>query len=252
MTESRTTLHDFVMLGTTVPEQRRRDGRTFVCSAGYHEGHGLIRIYPLGMKGAPARWSRSSVTIERNPQDSRAESWRLADGRDPESHSVINLRSFTTWGTVRQTERSSVIPDRYFVESITQANDERRSLALIRPKDLNLIWTRPDARNPLDPDQLELLSVERPDGKPEKLPRLLFHDAAGEHCLQVREWGAHELIRKNSLDYATQHLRRALRISPNSTLLIGNTAQHRTAWLVIGVLDLGVVQPALFGMEESA
>lgn len=251
-TTSRTTLHDFVMLGTTVPEQRRRDGRTFVCSAGYHEGHGLIRIYPLGMQGAPRRWTRNTVAVERNPEDSRKESWRLAGDRTPESHSAINLRSFTPWATVGKSQRADLVPDRFYVESIAQANAERRSLALLRPSSVDFQWTPPDSSKRIDVDQLELLSFERPDGRPERLPRLIFTDTDGRHALQVREWGLHELIRRNSLDYAAQHAEKALRLSAASTLLIGNINAHRNSWLVISVLNLDAAQPSLFAtIEES-
>ena len=150
---SLTTLHNFVMLGTTVPEERRRDGRTFVCSAGYQAGHGLIRIYPLSMRGAPRRWSRNTVTVERNPEDSRAESWRLAGDRSPVGHPVINLREFTSWGSVSKSQRPDLVPDKYYVESIAQANDSECLGEMLRPR------LRTEMTSPVQPSLFGLESA---------------------------------------------------------------------------------------------
>lgn len=246
------TVHNFVMLGKTVPEERRSDGREFVCSAGYVDDLGLIRIYPLARAGAPHRWSRNTVSLQRNPRDSRSESWQLAGDRTPEQHPVINLREFVQTGEVKQSARGQLVPDKYFVDSIAQANRERRSLALIRPQDLDLTWTAVDSQAPVDMQQLELLELPpRTDGKPTRIPRLRFRDQEGQHCLQLREWGVYELIRKNGLTYASSHAASALRLGDSSSLLIGNLNAHRTTWLVIGVLNLGASQPALFGLESA-
>ena len=52
----------------------------------------------------------------------------------------------------------------------------------------------------VDMQQLELLELPpRTDGKPTRIPRLRFRDQEGQHCLQLREWGVYELIRKNGL-----------------------------------------------------
>ena len=71
------TLDDFVMLGTTVPEPNS-DGRIFVCSAGVSaEYRSLVRLYPLARKNVPRRWGIYRVPVERNPKDSRPESFQV-------------------------------------------------------------------------------------------------------------------------------------------------------------------------------
>lgn len=236
---------EFIMLGKTVPDDRA-DGRHFVCSAGYQRDLGLIRIYPLSRHASPKRWSQTSVLLERNPKDNRKESWRLAVDRAPDQHAAANVRAFRTTGEVARNQRATLIPDCYFVDSVAQANSERRSLALLRPQSAEINWTAPDATKPLDVDQLELISMHRPDGKPDRIPRLQFRDESGPHALQLRDWGMYELIRRYGLDYAGSHAADALHLSESSTLLIGNLNAHRTTWLVISVLNLGAAQPALF------
>lgn len=245
------TADDFVMLGKTVPEERA-DGRKFVCSAGYQRDLGLIRIYPLSREAAPRRWTESSVLLERNPQDSRKESWRLAVDRSPEAHATANTRAFRETGDVSTSRRTLLIPERWFVDSVAQANSERRSLALLRPRSAEVMWTVPDTTKQVDVDQMELISMVRPDGKPDRIPRLQFRDESGDHALQLRDWGVYEFIRKRGLDYAGQHVASALHLTEASTLLIGNLNAHRTTWLVIGVLNLGAAQPALFADLEQA
>src|SRR5215471_17278110 len=98
-------IEDFVMLGTTVPEPNS-DGRIFVCSAGVsRELDSLMRIYPLARRYAPERWTVNRVQLERNPRDSRRESWKLA-----------------------------ALLKKYVVPSIAVANERRMSLAVIHPQ----------------------------------------------------------------------------------------------------------------------
>jgi hypothetical protein len=227
----------FVMLGKTKPEERRSDGRTFVCSAGWHPDLGLIRIYPLGVRDAPRRWDVCTVNLQRNPRDTRRESWQLAGNRHGAEHARINTQAFTITGKVPRQQRPNLLPDTCYADSIAHANDQRRSLALIRPRDAQVTWTRPDSRNPIDVHQLELFAAETGTA-PSRVPRLAFADDDGDHLLQLRDWGVFELMRRNGEDYASRNTAQALHLGPASALLVGNLAQHRTAWLVIAVLNI--------------
>lgn len=236
-----TTMHGLVILGKTRPEERRRDGRTFVCSAGWHPDHGLIRVYPLAMRGAPADWSICDVALERNPQDSRRESWRIAGNRAGAEHDRINM-AFSVTGQVPKRDRSAML-EGLRTTSIAEANDRRLSLALISPSRARIEWTAPDRRDPVDMAQLALFEAEVGGGRTlDRIPRLVFMDSGGEHHLQLREWGLFELIRHRGIDYAAEHAAAAIHLGPTSTLLVGNMANRRTVWLVIKVLNLGSVQ----------
>jgi hypothetical protein len=259
------TIDDFVMLGKTVPEPSR-DGRVFVCSAGYSATlRQLIRIYPLSRYQAPPRWSISTITLDRNSSDSRAESYRIAgDDLRRDHHDDIN-RAFHVTGTVPAAQRAQLLK-RCVLPSITEANKriagygkDKTSLAVLHPEQVELSFKY----NPESPDspQLTLFDDGRPDPKGAKrfpyVPYLRFHDEAGPHNLSLREWGVFELMRKHSNLTAMSETERkkyvmgALHLGPGSSLLVGNQANARTAWLVISVLNGLREEPALFDMEAA-
>lgn len=237
---------DFIMLGKTVPEPNS-DGRVFVCSAGYSpELRSLIRIYPLARHAAPKRWSVSRVPLERNPKDSRPESWKLAGDRTLGSHEHINS-VFCTYDHVKGMNRLNMLNDQHlWVNSIAEANDKRLSLALIQPKAAPRLYYEHNPESP-DSPQLKLFSTGEPEPQGAKrfphIPRLEFVDKAGTHRLMLRDWGCYELMRKHP--GLTMDMSDALSLGPDSVLLIGNFNGHRTSWLIISVLNIGHAQLSL-------
>lgn len=241
------TLDDFVMLGTTVPEPNA-DGRVFVCSAGFSaQLRSLLRIYPLARYGAPSRWSVSTVKLERNPKDSRVESWKLFGDRTPDAHRQINAASFSVDGKLPAAMRGQML-SRFAVESVAEADRARLSLAVIHPETIELEFEH----NPASPDSPQLALFD-PVVAPAEfgarrfpyLPYLKFADPGGPrgpHRLSLRDWGTYELMRKNdNFTQMTEGERRrfllgALHLDPSCSLLIGNQNNRRTSWLVISVL----------------
>lgn len=246
-------LEDFAMLGKTVPEPRS-DGRVWVCSAGVsRELRSLIRIYPLARHHAPVRWSVSRVRLERNPDDSRQESWKLAGDRRPGSHEHIN-EGFEACGQVSEAERADLLA-RYVVESIREANERRLSLAVIHPKH------KPRLRfdhNPDSPDSPQLCLFDDGPTRPADghrrfafIPRLEFEDADGFRSLTLRDWGCFEFMRKQG-DDRRHELAAALHLGAGSSLLVGNLNHHRTGWLVISVLNGVRPAPQLSLLEVAS
>lgn len=238
-------LEDFTMLGTTVPEPTKSDGRVFVCSAGVSDELGLIRIYPLARRNIPRRWNTYRVPLERNAKDSRKESWKVRGDRSEGAHERINM-AFEEVGHLKPTQRRPAL-SKYVVESIKEANDRRLSLAILQPKigDLEFKF------NPESPDSpmLKLFDVgDRPVQGAKRfpyIPRLHFRDEAGPHTLMIRDWGCFEWMRKNPDRY--KELPHCLNLSEDSSLLIGNFNQHRTSWLIISVLSgIRDSEPTLF------
>jgi hypothetical protein len=248
-----TTIDDFVMLGTTVPEPAH-SGRIFVCSAGVSRDlQSLIRIYPLARAHVPNRWGRYTVTLERNPQDSRHESWRIAGDRSAPFHERINDR-FTLTGNVSDHARPELLRP-FVADSIKYANRLQGSLAIINPHEAAVHFTRAVED---DPDSPQLALFDEPEARPSKAtarfpwkPYVAFRDRHGPHDLQIRDWGTYELMRKRGEDYAREHLAGALHLREDSSLLCGNQANRRTAWLVISVLNGIRVQPGLFDRLPS-
>jgi len=71
---------DLIILGRGCPE-RIKNGRITVCAAGYSPKLGFIRIYPTKIDMKLNRWSIVRVPLERNPQDTRKESWKIQGKR---------------------------------------------------------------------------------------------------------------------------------------------------------------------------
>jgi hypothetical protein len=238
-------LEDFVMLGTTVPEPNS-DGRIFVCSAGVSEEYRrLVRIYPLARRNAPRRWGVHRVRLERNPRDSREESFQVAGDRRPGAHQWINYRFEVVKPAYPQNARANLL-SRHVLGSLHEANAKRASLAIIQPDDLELDFQF----NPPPEDTPQLSLFEGDDGEQASgarrfrwMPRLRFRDECGRHDLMLRDWGAFELQRKHEERYFLDNLQSALHLGQSSSLLVGNMNNHRTTWLVVSVLN-GLRKPA--------
>jgi hypothetical protein len=241
-------LDDFVMLGTTVPEPNS-DGRVFVCSAGVsHELKSLVRIYPLARRAVPHRWGEFKVPLERNPRDSRPESWQIRADRSLGHHWAINNTFETLREAIPASQRADLV-EPFMVSSIQEANDRRLSLAIIRPTSIEP-YLQANASAPSD-EQLTLFDAGQ-DAEASGarrfpwMPRLRFSDSGGKHDLMLRDWGVFELQRKHPEDYFREHFAGALHLSSDSSLLIGNMNNRRTTWLVISILSGAVREPTLF------
>lgn len=245
-------LEDFVMLGTTVPEPNS-DGRVFVCSAGVSaEYRKLVRVYPLARRNVPHRWGQYRVPLERNPKDSRDESFQVVGDRRPGAHERINDQFEVVRKKVPDTERIRLL-SRHAIGSIREANAKRISLAVIKPDAMELAFEH-NPQSPLSP-QMALFDLpgEEPSGARRFawMPRIKFHDECGWWNLMLRDWGTFELQRKKGEAYFRQELAGALHLRPDSSLLVGNMNNQRTAWLVISVLNGIREAPTLFDALPS-
>lgn len=237
------TLESAVLLGTTVPEPSRTDERIYVCSAWWHDDFGLLRIYPLGKYQPPRRWNLYDIKVERNPRDSRNESWTIAGDRTAPD---IN-RTLINRGKLQQSKRGDLIGwarRKHLPTSIAEANDKRASLALIEPQ-----WTEIELEHNADsPDspQLKLFDAGLPPSQGAKrfpyIPRVRFNDGS-DHRLMLRDWGVYEQMRKHP--GREREMDRWLHLGPKSALLVGNLNNQRNAWVVISVLNVRNAQMSL-------
>lgn len=246
---------DYTMLAKTVPEPSK-DGRVFVCSAGHSEAfNGLIRLYPLSMRQAPATWSRCLVEIERNHKDNREASWKIAGDRSPGHHPSIN-QNFNLIGSVSKSERGEILK-RYLVSGLKKLNASRKSLGVLVPQDPRLYLSL----NPGSPDspQLRLFAESEEEGRLlgsrrfPYIPRVRFSDEDGDpHDLQLREWGVYEYMRKNlDLSHLELHekLSKALRLD-TSLFLVGNLCHQRTVWIIAA--SFARMKDAQLGLFQEA
>jgi hypothetical protein len=231
-------LDDWIMLGKTVPEPQS-DGRTFVCTAGYSpELRQAVRIYPMALRDAPPRWSMCRVPLERNPKDSRRESWKLRGDRSPGRHELINRVIERLPGKVDDKARRELV-GAMTVSSLKAANEQRLSLCVLLPADVPAIRAErgkdvemaptPDLfPHPLDRPVAERFAWH---------PRVRFADQDGhKHDLMLRDWGCYELMRKRP-DCNPVMLADALGMVAAPPLLCGNFNRFRNAWLVISVFS---------------
>jgi hypothetical protein len=245
-------LDDFVMLGKTVPEANS-DGRHFVCTAGYSlELKQPIRIYPMARRQCPPRWSVSRIPVERNPKDSRRESWKIRGNRQPGAHDFINGVIEPVMGKVSPAMQREIVAN-LKASSLKAANDRRASLCVVFPDDIPRIQLEQG-------EQVEMAPTPDMFGDVAELPvaarfrwhpRLQFSDAAGKHDLMLRDWGCYELMRKHG-DEMAPSLGEALKLCTAPPLLCGNLNRFRNSWLVISVFGGAIhARPEVFDAQFS-
>ncbi len=246
------TMHveDFVVLGRTVPEDSRKYGQK-VCMAGYSaENNQFLRVYPLlvpvggdaDSNGFRAR-HRYVLDLQRNPQDTRSESWRVSDEKQPTQ---------TPWKLAPETKKNTLLEwlDKRVVPSIRALNDCKMSIGVIRVSSGNWRGVMVPRGAPeksesvvslfddLD-DQAHFSHQVRLIAKVEYAPYIHFSDAEGSHELQIREWGAYMLLAKDEYADKPEALWGAsgYRSTKDLYLVIGNMMNHRKNWLVIKTFE---------------
>jgi hypothetical protein len=232
-------IDDFVMLGKTVPETVS-DGRQFVCTAGFSfELKQAIRVYPMARIACPRRWSVSRLPLERNPKDSRHESWKIRGDRRPGLHDQINSVITPIEKTI-SAEKQREIVSALAVPSLKQANEERRSLCILLPAEVPCLRfeSGETAEMAPTPDLFGNIPDLPVKERFKWHPRIEFTDEKGDkHDLMLRDWGCYELMRKRGDPYGVHWLEEALNLLTAPPLLCGNLNRFRNSWLVISVLQ---------------
>lgn len=236
-------LHDVVILGTAVPEQIK-DGRKTVCVAAWQKDMGLIRLYPCrGDSTWKARWSVIDAHVERNPKDTRRESFKIVGSHD--NWEGFSETSVIHRGTINAQNGREII-DSLPVKCVADVNTARDSLCIIKPVDLR--WRM--AENPSYGKLKNELLIEYPGESwlstksdyPFQ-PRLQFrcsHECHIYHDMTVVEWGGFEWIRKNPDPNSAIKLFDNWRLSDANyeiSLLLGNQCCHRNSFIVISVFQ---------------
>ncbi len=224
-------IDDWCCLGRTVPEESKKYGLK-VCSVGYSaELKAFMRVYPLPLECDIKQRTICQLELARNPSDSRDESWKLT--RESEDAGIVEV------GTPREKEDVVVWLEKHLSPSIADLNDRRRSIGVLKlpTEALEGILRQRKTPDVSDPEQqlfFEDIDENFGQGTISVAPYLEFRDAAGPHCIQLREWGCYEFLRKNPTK--TDQLWSAMRIDKADSdvyLVVGNMSNHRKVWLVI-------------------
>ena len=241
------TMHveDFVVLGRTVPEESKRYGQR-ICMAGYsQENNQFLRVYPLMVpvgeiadtNGFRARYTYS-MDLQRNPSDSRSESWRLVDEKNPTG---------TKWDRATECPKQKLVEllKKRVVPSIQALNDCKLSLGVVQVEANDWAGYAIPRESPEQAEPHRTLFENIADSEIDQaaikfVPYIRFKDSEGEHNLQVREWGAYQLLSKapycdnpDSLWSAP-----AYRKGHGLLMVLGNMCNHRTNWLIIKTFEL--------------
>ena len=232
---------DFVFVGQTIPERRRKDPSVVqVCSAGYSPTlRQLVRIYPLPVSFGGHRWENYMIPIERNPKDSRKESFKISSEKRKISLDLVTDDIVF----LQKEDRSKCITDlaKMATPSIAELNTCRRSLGIIKPKNLEGYWASNPEHAPLfeRSDLFEKTEKEITKKGREHWARLRFSDDSGFHDLMLNSWDVYEWHRRHSEKHPLSDVWLKLQIGNpeyEHLLLIGNMAAIRNRWLVIAVI----------------
>jgi len=142
---SRIRIDDLIILGQSSPDTMK-DGRLSVCTAGYSPTHGFIRLYPTRMDSSFRMWDIVSVPVERNPQDARAESWKI-QGSKAEWDSLGDI--ITVTGSLHQKRKLSLI-DSLLSGCVFDIRDQGRSLGIVKPVDKECYFAQRERFDPYD------------------------------------------------------------------------------------------------------
>jgi hypothetical protein len=231
-------VNDLIILGKGCPE-RIRNGRVTVCTAGYSTQLGFIRIYPTKIGMPLHQWSIIKVPLERNPRDTRKESWKIQGAKSKWERLSEKIQVVDE---LKRDKRLNLIAN-LTDECVNTINEEKRSLGIIKP-----IIEKCYVSEQEDYDassQLTLRGIPLPKVKEQYpiIPRIKYRctncKSKTPHDQQVLEWGFYEWIRKNP-DKADQVWENAQIYSPKHEIFffVGNLFRYRNVFLIISVLRL--------------
>jgi hypothetical protein len=233
-----TVIDDLIVLGRAVPETIK-NGRTTICTAGHSKSLGFVRIYPTKHTSPLTQWSIVKVPVERDPRDTRRESWKI-QGSKYEWDTLD--KKIECVGKLEREDRLNLIAN-LADGCIRHVNDEKRSLGIVKPTIEERYFSNTADYDPSI--QTTLFGPPPPKSKSQypKIPRIRFRcsdcKAEKSHDMTVLEWGFYEWLRKNP-DNIEQVWENALLDSPDHEIffLLGNMLRYRNAFLIISVLRL--------------
>lgn len=198
--------------------------------AGYsRELKSLVRVYPLPVQNPIRVRHRCILDLERNPRDSRRESWKLR-GR---YRGIINV---SDGPAIRAKDISSVL-EPFLARSLVELNDKRLSLGVLRIMD--------GAQGVFRDREVD---CDFGAGAFDIAPYIHFRDEDGKpHKLQIRDWGCYEWMRKHRSDPGRLWSNLGLHSGNPIWALVGNMCNRRNVWLIIKTFAVApVIQRSLF------
>lgn len=244
-------IEDFTVFGRTVPERSKKYGPT-VCMAGYSEEMDqLLRIYPLGIISKAKARHTLKVDVEKNNRDTREESWALK-GRTEDSIISTGLK-------IHAKKLRRVLQEKVS-SSIDELNKEKKSLGIIKAKSFDdfevITKSRPELEEQKRGEFDDFANQIRTGKDYAKIPYLKINDNGKKRCIQIREWGVFELIRrceKVGSFPSAEYIKKALYLQPNKEIffVVGNMYKFRNSWLVIKSFTFSTKAHNKFGSKAG-
>lgn len=252
MSPKKLIIDDLVILGRAVPEQIK-NGRVTVCAAGYSKTLGFTRIFPTKVRMPLKRWSIVKVPVERDPRDTRRESWKIQGSKSEWDR--LNEKVQVV-GMLKPIERLNLIAN-LTDDCVKDINEVKRSLGIVKPI-IEKCYFCPEEK--FDPTlQATLFGRPLPSTKKQyrEFPKIQYKcsscRAKGCHDQTVLEWGFYEWMRKHPEKHE-QVWENAQIFSPKHEcfFFVGNMRDRRTAFLIISIIRLqkGVVSKPLFPLRK--
>jgi hypothetical protein len=243
MSSEQTVIDDLLVLGNSVPDIIS-DNRITVCTAGYSKAHGLVRIYPVPTVSDMKRWNVVKVPLERNPRDTRPESWKIqgSKGEWDRLAQKIELQAIVK----DKDEKFAILEDLerdFGVGCVEDLNDRKASLGIVKPVSFSCAFEKRDDHEPEAQSTLDgakpFLTIKNYPLKPVMTYRCPGCRTKNPHKQQIMEWGVFEWMRKNP--NKPEKVFENLHIGEpgyDTGLLVGNMALHRNSFMVISVFRL--------------
>ena len=236
-------INDLIILGRAVPVLLK-DQRMTICTAGYSNELGFVRVYPTYHFDNIHLWDKVSIEVKKTSADNRIESWKkVAGSRFKKIETLKNDK-----------EAKETLLESIYQEVCTHdLNEERRSLAIIKPQIMNCFFKKVDGDTDDGLVTMSLMDFFTPKGTLKRKPLRVKSSfdvipyidykccdnckTKKPHSQQVLEWGGYMWIQKNP-DNKDQ-LWDNFRIADEEWykyFFIGNMRDKRTSWLIISIL----------------
>jgi hypothetical protein len=198
-----------------------------------------VRIYPTKMDMPLRQWSIVKVPVERNPQDTRRESWKIQGSKSEWDRLNEKIQVV---GELKHEKRLTLITN-LVDDCINTINEEKRSLGIVKPIIEKYYFSEQEDYDMST--QLTLLGMPLPKVKEQYsiVPRIRYRcsncKSRNPHDQQVIEWGFYEWIRRNP-EKPDQVWENARINSPKHEIFffVGNLFRRRNIFLIISVLRL--------------
>ncbi len=231
-------LNNLIILGRAAPEEMN-DGRQTVCTGAYSPELGFIRLYPINPRdNIFSRWDIVNAEVERNPKDTRHESWKIK-GRKRNQREKVEVV-----GEYPREKRATLL---YHLEDdcVNDINEAKRSLGIIAPDEIHGLefeeWEEDDAPG----KQVKLfedIDEDKPDNRDDfeyniklKYTCSGCKTKQGYHNPTLLEWGAYMGMKNTSLDQLADNYR-FTDDDYRHWFFVGNMNKYKNSFIVISVL----------------